>query len=165
MELHEKYAPILRFNKNEQFFPMRLEDMLAYSTLRLKGQDITLVPQGQVTPDHLVKYAQSPEVYLRSVEIGPQAGSEVVGEWSHGTLETVLRWADASSDRWTETLAQKAYSWFSPKTQAATQLFWWNSLLPDVLEGTVQTIPANELPRLLLPEKTHHSALERYQAQ
>jgi hypothetical protein len=165
MELHEKYAPILRFNKNEQFFPMRLEDMLAYCSLRLKGQDTVLVPQGQVTPNHLIKYAQSPEVYLRSVETGPLLGSEVVSKWSYGTLETVLHWADASTDRWTETLAQKAYSWFSPKTKAATQLFWWNELLAEVLEGTVQTIPTNELPRLLLPEETRHSALERYQAQ
>ena len=37
-ELHEKYAPILRFNKDEQFFPMPVEAMLGYSSLYIKGQ-------------------------------------------------------------------------------------------------------------------------------
>src|SRR5688572_17141085 len=98
MELHQKYAPILHFNKEERFFPMRLEDILAYCSLRLKGQDTILVPQGQVTPDTLVKYGQTPEVYLRSVQTGPGIGSEVVSTWSQGTLESVLRWADATTD-------------------------------------------------------------------
>jgi hypothetical protein len=165
MELHQKYAPILHFNKEERFFPMRLEDILAYCSLRLKGQDTVLVPQGQVTPDTLVKYGQTPEVYLRSVQTGPGIGSEVISTWSHGTLETVLRWADATTDRWTDDLAQKAYSWFSPKTKVATQLFWWNGLLSEVLQGAVQSVSADELPRLLLPRETRDSAVERYQTQ
>jgi len=33
MDLHVKYAPILRFNKNEKFYPMRVDDLLSYSSL------------------------------------------------------------------------------------------------------------------------------------
>ncbi len=49
-ELHEKYAPILRFARGERFFPMRVDDLLSYSSLHLKGQERPLVPRGQVTP-------------------------------------------------------------------------------------------------------------------
>ena len=51
LELHKRYAPILRFNKDERFFPMRIDDMLTYCTLQAKGESSPLVPVGQVTPD------------------------------------------------------------------------------------------------------------------
>lgn len=33
MKLHQTYAPILGFNRSEKFYPMRVDDMLRYSSL------------------------------------------------------------------------------------------------------------------------------------
>lgn len=163
-ELHEKYAPILHFNKDERFFPMRVDDMLNYSSLHVKDQAKPLVPQGQLTVDQLVKHSRSSEVFLRSVEVGPLIGSDVVEEWGEGALEMVYRWAGETASSWTEDLARTAYSWFSPKTMVATQLFWWNGLISSVIMGAIKTASPDTLPRLTLPVETHNSAVERYSA-
>jgi len=163
-ELHQKYAPILRFTRGESFFPTRVEDMLSYSTLYLKGQDSPLVRRGEVTPDHLTRYRQSPEIFLRSVDSGPLFGADVIGDWSQETVELVYRWAQESVVNWTEELARRAYSWFSPKTKSAAELFWWNRLLPPLLKGLLESGPADELPRFILPMETRDAAAERYQA-
>jgi hypothetical protein len=163
-DLHEKYVPILRYAKGEHFFPMRVEDMLKYSSLHLKDQSTPLVPIGQVTPEHLVKHAHSPEVFLRSVDAGPLTGSEVVQEWGQAAIELVYRWAQETASSWTEELARRAYSWFSPKTKGATQLFWWNDLIIPLLKGTLESASPEELPRLILPLQTRDTAVVRFQS-
>ncbi len=161
-ELHKKYAPILRFNKDEKFYPMRVDDLLKYSSLHAKGQDKPLVPRGQLNVNQLAKHSGSPEVFVRTVEKGPLAGSDVVSEWGEGALEMVLRWTEAATSSWTEDLAGKAYSWFSPKTKPAAQLFWWNNMIGNLIQGAVQSVSAEELPRLVLPTETRASAIEHY---
>lgn len=161
-DLHQKYAPILRFNKDEQFFPMRVDDMLTYSGLYAKDQAQPIVPPGRLTVDRLTRAGRSPEVFVRTVESGPLLGADVVSEWGEGALEMVLRWAAETTTGWTEEMARRAYSWFSPKTSAATQLFWWNGLLSSFLKEGLQTASPDKLPRLLLPAETHASAAERY---
>ena len=162
-ELHVKYCPILRFNKDERFFPMRVDDMIGYSSLYLKGQDRPAVPGGQVTPGDLGRLG-SPEAFLRSVEAGPLSGQDVVAQWSKGALEMVYRWASARPASLAAHLARKIYRWFSPKTERAVQLFWWNGLVSHVLEGAVQGLSEGELPRLILPQETQHNAAGRYQS-
>jgi len=162
IELHEKYAPILHFNKDERFFPMRVDEFLTYSSLYMKNQAKPLVPQGQLTIGQLVKHSRSADVFLRSVEVGPLIGSDVVKEWGEGALEMVYRWAGDTATSWTEDLARTAYSWFSPKTKAATQLFWWNGLISSVITDAIKTASPDTLPRLTLPVATHDSAVERY---
>ena len=164
-ELHEKYAPIMHYSKDELFFPMRVDDMLAYSSLHAKDEETPLVRRGDVTPDLLAGHGKSPHVFVRSVDQGPYLGVDVVKEWSAGALEMVYQWAAETTATWTEDLARKAYSWFSPKTKSATQLFWWNKLLANVIDGAVQSISSDELPRLTLPAITRTDALERYHAQ
>ena len=163
-ELHVRYCPIMRFNKDEQFFPMRVDDMLAYSSLYVKGQDKPVVPRGQVTPSHLKEHGRSSEVFLRSVKAGPLSGQDVATEWGEGTLEMVYRWSAAKPTTLAERLARKAYSWFSPKTKGAAQLFWWNALVSHVLEGAVESVSGDELPRLVLPGETQRSAVEQYRS-
>ena len=77
-ELHQKYAPILRFSKNERFFPMRADELLKYSSLYVKDQDRPLLTKGQVTPAQLTQKGQSNEVFLCTIEPGPLSTSEVV---------------------------------------------------------------------------------------
>jgi len=160
--LHVTYAPILRFNKEELFFPMRVEDMLSYCSLHVKGQDTPVVPRGQVTFSHLQQYGQAPQAFLRSVEVGPLRGEDVVSQWSTSALEMVYRAAVAQPASLLEDLARRAYDWFSPKTQAAAQLFWWNALLAQVLTEAVRTAPG-ELPRLILPGEMQRAAADEYQ--
>jgi hypothetical protein len=163
-ELHVKYAPILRFNKDERFFPMRVDDMLGYSSLYVKGKDKPVVPGGQLTPGELTRHGRSAEVFVRSVDAGPFSGREVVAEWGEATLEMVYRWAAAKPASLAESLARKAYSWFSPKTKDAAQMFWWNKLVSPVLEGAIKSAARDELPRLVLPQKTRRNAIEKYGA-
>ncbi len=161
-DLHKKYAPILRFNKGEKFFPMRVDDMLPYSGLYLKGQDDPLIAPGKLTVEDIAKHNNSAEVFVRSVDIGPLTGEKVVESWRADALEMVLRWAD-STPSWTENLAKQAYSWFSPTTKAATQLFWWNDLIGNLVQGAVESASSGELPRLILPVETQDNAIDRYQ--
>jgi hypothetical protein len=161
-ELHEKYAPILQFNQAEKFFPMRVSDMLAYSSLYVKGQAKPVVSQGQVATEHLIQYGRSPEVFVRSVDLGPLSGADVVDQWGDGALEMVMRWAGETASGWTDELARKAYNWFSEKTRAATRLFWWNDMVAFALEDALETTSADRLPRLTLPAEMRESAVQRY---
>lgn len=163
-ELHEKYAPILRFNRDETFFPMRVEDMLRYSGLYRKGADQPLLPPGEATPDALVRHGRSSDTFLRSVTSGPLRAAEVIADWSSGALEMVYRWSASQRRTLAERLAQRAYDWFSPKTAAAAQLFWWNGLVQQALDEALETAPHGSLPRLILPSQTESSALAHYQA-
>jgi hypothetical protein len=72
------------------------------------------------------------------------------------------RYAATKPAALSEQLVRKAYSWFGPKTARAVQLFWWNDLVRHVLEESVESAGAGELPRLVLPEDTHESAVELY---
>jgi len=163
-DLHIKYAPILRFNKDEKFFPMRAEDMLAYSSLHVKGQDKPIVPRGQLNINTLLQHGRSPDVFLRSIKTGPFFSQDVVSEWGEGALEMVYRWAAANPANLAENLARKAYSWFTPKNKDAAQLFWWNQLVTPLLGGDMKSASGEELPRLVLPLATQDSAVEQYEA-
>jgi hypothetical protein len=163
-ELHEKYAPILRFNKDERFFPMRIDDMLKYSALYVKGQAAPIVPTGQVSSRDLRSHNRASEVFLRSVEAGPLFGKDVIAEWGDGALELIYRWSSSQRTSLAEHLARQAYNWFSPKTKDAAQMFWWNDLLSHVLEGKVESLSLSELPRLVLPSETQANAVDRYRA-
>ncbi len=162
MELHQKYAPILRFNRNERFYPMRVDDMLRYSSLYRKGETNPLLTRGQVTPDSLVKHGSTRTSFLRSVTSGPLTSDEVVSAWGEGALELVYRWATLNPAKLTDTLARKVYSWFSPKTSRAAHLFWWNNLVTHWLEDESDSKSSKGLPRLLLPQATQESAIEAY---
>lgn len=163
-ELHQKYAPILRYAKGEHFFPMRVDDTLQSSSLHIKDQDTPIVPAGQLTPDHLRQHAQSPEVFLRTINTGPLTGLDVMQDWSQATIEMVYRWATETATGWSEELARQAYSWFSPKTKSATQLFWWNDLIAPLLENALESASGDDLPRLVLPHTTRDLAVNKYQA-
>jgi hypothetical protein len=169
-ELHLKYAPILRFaaptGSTERFYPMRVEDYIAYSALYAKGQDAPLLPRGQVTPDRLADKLADAGTFLRSVDTGPKTGTEVVSQWGKHTVELVYQWSNRApsewrSINWTERTARAAYKWFSEKTSAATQLFWWNQLLAPVLNRATSATD-DGLPRLTLPQETRDAAAERY---
>ncbi len=80
-------------------------------------------------------------------------------------MEMVYRFSAASPFSLTEKMAKKAYSWFSPKTKKATQLFWWNDMLKPLLNNEISNVAENELPRLILPKDTEKSAIEAYQAE
>ena len=162
-DLHEKYAPILRFNKGENFFPMRVDDLLHRSSLYAKGAANPIVPAGQVTPSHLQKHGRSSEVFLRTVSAGPLFAQDLVADWEHSTLEMIYRWAAEQRTTLTEALAEKAYSWFAPKHHQTAQLFWWNAVITPILEGQVASAKTNELPRLVLPKETYQDALTHYQ--
>ncbi len=162
MALHKTYAPILHFNKEEAFYPMRVDDYLAYCSLMERGDASPRIPAGQVTPERLVALGRSQTSYLRSVSRGPLEGQDVVSGWGKGALELAYRWAAGSPARLTEQLARKAYSWFNPRTARAAQQFWWNDLVRPALEGSLDSAEPGELPRLTLPLETQESALERY---
>ncbi len=162
-ELHEKYAPILRYASGERFFPMRVDDLLQFSALYKKDQLNPLVGRGQLKPEHLARVSRSPQIFLRSVNVGPLRGSDVIKNWSAETIELIYHWSQATISQWTEALAKKAYSWFSPKTQGATSLFWWNELLAPLLEGALESSKSGELPRFILPAETRNDAIEKYE--
>ncbi len=163
-ELHEKYAPILRFQKDEQFFPMLAEDMLKYSSLHAKGESKPIVKQGQLTPSEMIRHGRSPEVFLRSVNSGPMQAKDVISEWSSDAVEMVYRWSASMQGGLTDAVARKAYSWFKPKNRKAAEMFWWNGLLNEVAKGNVKSGKDGELPRLTLPTITHQSALDKYKS-
>jgi hypothetical protein len=163
-DLHAKYAPILRFSRGEQFFPMRVEDMIGYSSLHVKDRTIPIIPRGQVAPGDLQRRGRSPETFLRSVKAGPLLAKDVIAGWGEGALEMVYRWAATQQASLSERLARRAYSWFSPKTAASAQMFWWNNLVSHVLKGLQHSGPDPELPRLILPSETQANAVEQYRA-
>lgn len=162
-ELHQKYAPILHFNQGEHFLPMRVDDLLSYSSLYVKGRDEPLVGRGDVTPGDLMEHRHSPDVFLRSVEAGPLSGADIAATWGEGTLEMVYRWAAETTISWTEELLRKAYGWFNPKTKKATQMFWWHHLIVGAVSGTLESVSSEKLPRLTLPAEIHDNAVEQYE--
>ena len=163
-ELHKKYAPILRFHRNEEFYPMRIDDMLRYSALYTKDREVPLLPAGQVAPGDLTERGRSAEAFLRSVEVGPLFGKDVIGGWGSNALELIYRWSAAQRTSLAEHVARQVYTWFSPKTKDAAQMFWWNGLLAQILEASTKGFSLSELPRLILPSETHTNAVERYRA-
>lgn len=158
--LHEKYVPILRFAKNERFYPMSVADFAAYCTLRMKGSSTPLVDKGKVTPSLLARaHQEDAGVYLQSVPASV-ADQNVAARWSSELLSTL---ADVSSKaiHWQQELAKIAYRWFSAKTQSATKLFWWNGLVMSLLDAGKDT--STDLPRLALPSEIRQAAVENYQ--
>jgi len=59
----------------------------------------------------------------------PHAGLEVAAEWGVGAILLLYQWIQQSRRHMDRGDARAAYDWLSEKTRAATQLFWWNSLL------------------------------------
>ena len=163
-ELHKKYAPIMRFAQGERFFPMAVDDFLSYSALYAKGREQPVVPRGQVTLDDLVGRGNAQETFLRSVATGPLDGVEVASQWGLEAIRLLYEYSQNPLVTWSEAWARSAYDWFSEKTKAATQLFWWNKLLlPKAHEDKKRGV-REELPRFVLPSKVRQSAVENYEA-
>jgi hypothetical protein len=163
-ELHERYAPIMHFSREERFFPMSVDDFLTYSALYVKGQDAPLVSKGKVTSDDLDSQRHSQETFLRSVTTGPFHGVEVASEWGMDTIRLIYEWSQNPVVTWTEGWARSAYDWFSEKTRAATKLFWWNNLLLPKTYADKKKGIREELPRFELPPDVRKSAIEGYQS-
>jgi hypothetical protein len=163
-ELHQKYAPVMHFSRGERFFPMSVDDFLTYTALYVRGQDTPVVPTGKVTLDDLTHRYTSRETFLRSVATGPIRGMEVASEWGVGAIRLIYEWSQNPIVNWTEELARNAYDWFSEKTQAATRLFWWNSLLLPKAHSDKKGGVREELPRFKLSPEVRKSAIEGYEA-
>lgn len=163
-ELHQKYAPIMHFSRGERFFPMSVDDFLTYTALYVKGQDAPVVPTGKVTFDDLTRRYSAREAFLRSVAAGPLRGIEVAADWSAEAIRLIYEWSRNPVITWTEEMARSAYDWFSEKTKAATQLFWWNSLLLPKAHADKKASVREELPRFKLPQEVRRSAIESYEA-
>ena len=164
-ELHEKYAPVMRFARGERFFPMAVDAYIAYSALYVKDQAAPLVPRGRATLDDLTRRYSSRDTFLRSVATGrPLHGLEVAAEWGTGAIRLLYEWVQHPAALWTEEAARAAYDWFSAKTRAATQLFWWNSLLLPKAGADKQSDLRAELPRFELPKSVRDAAIEAYDA-
>jgi hypothetical protein len=163
-ELHEKYAPVMRFSRGERFFPMAVDDFLTYCALYVKGQEVPIIPRGQVTLDALTRHGGSQEVFLRSVATGPLHGVEVASQWGLDAIRLLNEWSRNPVVTWSETWASSAYDWFSEKTKAATQLFWWNNLLLPKAHADKTGGVREELPRFELPQNVRNSAIDSYEA-
>jgi hypothetical protein len=162
--LHVKYAPVLRFNSDEQFFPMRLDDLLNYSALYVKDQEEPVVSEGSVTPRMLATMGKDDNFFVRTVIDGPILGKNIAAEWGEDVVELVYRWSANQQPTLSDALAAKAYRWFNPKTKPAVGKFWWNGLVQQATDGSLQTAVENTLPRLILPGIIQKSAAERYHA-
>ncbi len=163
-ELHEKYAPIMRFSRGERFFPMSVDDFLTYSALYVKDKGIPVIPRGEVTLDDLAIQDSSQETFLRSVAVGPLDGVEVASKWGVEAIYLIYEWSQNPVATWTEAWARSTYDWFSEKTKAATQLFWWNKLLLPKTHADEKDGVREELPRFDLPPEVRESAIESYEA-
>lgn len=158
--LHEKYVPVLHFAKGEQFFPMDVKDFVDYCTLRQKGVGDPVVRQGSVTPAVLQReYRNNPLVYLQSVP-ADLADQNVAAGWGKDVLKSLVDVSNKAAN-WQMELAKVAYRWFSPKTQAATKLFWWNDLVMNVMGQGKRS--SQDLPRLNLPPEIRQAAVDNYQ--
>ena len=156
--LHERYVPVLRFAKEEKFFPMAVDDFMGYCALRAKGETPHLVGPGKVTPDLLVRgHKRGDDLYLQSVPAS-LADQNIASRWGRDVAGAL---ADVSSraSGWQTELAKVAYRWFSPKTQEATKLFWWNDLVMPLVGADLQS--RKDLPRLDLPPEIQQAAVER----
>ena len=163
-ELHQKYAPIMRFSRGERFFPMSVDDFLTYTALYVKGQETPVIRRGKITLDDLTHRYSSRETFLRSVATGPIRGMEIASEWGMAALRLIYEWSQHPVVTWTEELARSAYDWFSEKTQAATRLFWWNSLLLPKAYADKKGGLREKLPLFKLPQEVRKSAIESYEA-
>jgi hypothetical protein len=163
-ELHQKYAPVMRFSRGERFFPMAVDDFLTYCALYEKGEDRPLISRGRVTFDALSQRAASPEVFLRSVATGPLQGTEIASQWGLEAVRLIHEWSQNPLAAWTEGWARRTYDWFSDKTKAATQLFWWNKLLLPWTRAGRKDPVRGDLPRFQLPQGVRAAALDAYEA-
>ncbi len=163
-ELHEKYAPVMRFSRGERFFPMAVDDFLTYCALYKKGQEKTIIPRGRITLDDLARHGRSPDVFLRSVRAGPLHGVDVANQWGLGAIHLINDWSKNPVATWTEAWARSAYDWFSEKTKGATKLFWWNNLLLPKAYADKKRGLRKDLPRFKLPEDVRASAIDAYEA-
>ncbi|TEU10322.1 MAG: YIP1 family protein [Anaerolineales bacterium] len=163
-ELHQKYAPIMHFSRGERFFPMSADDFLTYTALYVKGQQTPAIPRGRVRLKDLTGRYSSRETFLRSVATGPIHGMEVASEWGTAAIRLIYEWSQNPVVTWTEDLARSAYDWFSEKTKAATQLFWWNNLLLPKAHADKKGSVQKKLPRFQLPQEVRKSAVESYEA-
>jgi len=134
--LHERYVPILRFARGEQFYPMAVDDFLAYCTLRAKGEPRPLVAQGKLDLPLLARaYREQPELFLQSVPAAV-ADQNVAAGWSQEIQRSLVQ-ASFRGFNWQQEAARLAYRWLSKKTEPAARLFWWNDLLMPLV-GTGQ---------------------------
>ena len=92
-ELHEKYAPIMRFSRGERFFPTAVDDFLTYCALYVRGEEEPITPRGQVTPSDLSQHRGSRDVFLRSVAAGPLGGVAVASQWGLGAVRLLYEWS------------------------------------------------------------------------
>jgi hypothetical protein len=143
----------MHFSRGEHFFPMSVDDFLTYTALYVKGQETPVIPPGKVTLDDLTRRYSSREAFLRSVATGPLRGVEVASEWGTAAVRLIYEWSQNPVVTWTEELARGAYDWFSQKTKAATQLFWWNNLLLPKAHADRKGGVRDELPRFKLPSE------------
>jgi hypothetical protein len=163
-ELHVKYAPIMRFSRGERFFPMAVDDFLTYCALYVRGEKEPISARGQVTPSDLSRHGGSRHVFLHSVTPGPLSGVEVARQWGLGAVRLLYEWSQNPVVTWTEAWARSAYDWFSEKTKAATQLFWWNDLLLRKAHADQEGDVREDLPRFELPQDVRTSAIDAYEA-
>lgn len=161
-DLHIRYAPIMRFSRGEKFFPMAVDDFLGYAALYAKGGRRPAVPRGRVTAADLQRRGAD-DLFLRSVEGGPFTGAEVAGQWGAATLKLLREWTSRPLVAWTPSLAGAAYRWFSEKTSAATQRFWWNDLVFAQLSRALGAdLGRDDLPRFVLPGDMRRAAIAAY---
>lgn len=160
--LHEKYAPTLHFAQGERFFPMSVDDFLAYSALFERGESQPIIPYGRLTPKDLGRDRGARNQFLRSVDVGPLDGESVAAAWGTSALRMLFDWSRNPFAMWSESLARKAYDWFSEKTADATKKFWWNSLLLAKAWADSSRSARADLPRLTLSGDVRRAALNRY---
>lgn len=159
--LHERYVPILRFARGEQFYPMAVDDFLSYCTLRAKGEPGPLVARGKLSLPMLARaYRERPELYLQSVP-AEVAEQNVIAGWSEEVQRSLVQ-ASFRAFNWQHEAARLAYRWLSAKTEPAARLFWWNDLLMPLVGPGRRS--ARELPRLNLPPEIREAALLNYKA-
>ena len=169
LPLYAKYAPIMHFARREGFFPMRVDDLVAYSSLHEKGDRRPLVPAGRVQIEDLAP-RRARDVFLFPAGGTPVEGIDVARQWGLGTLTLLWEYGRSPSYNWSESVARKLYDWFSPKTEAATKRFWWNKL---VMRAAQDMPPASspasssddarrDLPRFRLPDGIRESARDSY---
>lgn len=161
-DLHQKYAPLMRFSRGERFFPTAVDDFLTYCALYRKGEDRPIVPRGHVTLDDLARRKATQEVFLRSVTTGPLHGVEIASQWGLDAIRLLYEWSQNPLVAWTEGWARRTYDWFSGKTRAATKLFWWNSLLLPWARADKEGA-RRDLPRFELPQGVRAAAIDAYQ--
>lgn len=161
-DLHIRYAPVMRFSRGERFFPMAADDFLGYTALYAKGARRPSIARGRVKPADLLRRGAN-DLFLRSVEGGPLTGAEVAAQWGAATLKLLRDWLSKPAIAWTPSLAGAAYRWFSDKTSAATQRFWWNELVFAQLSRVLSAdLGRDNLPRFVLPGNMRQAAIAAY---